>query len=120
MLRNDASKQGLGALLLQYSRDYPHPVTYGGRKLFDRERKYSTVEKECLAVVFGIRHFDYYLRGKEFVLEVDHKPLVYLTHFKGGNDRLLRWALCLQGYRFRVGHIAGKDNAGASYLSRCI
>lgn len=119
VLRTDASNHGLGAVLLQYTKDYPHPVAYAGRKLLDRERRYSTIEKECLAVVFGIRHFDYYLRGKEFILEVDHKPLVYLTHFKGGNDRLLRWALCLQGYRFRIVHICGKNNVGADYLSRC-
>ncbi|XP_050703984.1 uncharacterized protein LOC126989430 isoform X2 [Eriocheir sinensis] len=118
VLRTDASNQALGAVLLQFHQDCPHPVAYGSRKLLDRERRYSTIERECLAVVSGIRHFDYYLRGKEFVLEVDHKPLVYLTHFKGGNDRLLRWALCLQGYRFRVVHIAGENNIGGDLLSR--
>ena len=118
VLRTDASNQGVGAVLLQYVKECPHPVAYASRKLLDRERNYSTIEKECLAVVFGIKHFDYYLRGKEFILEVDHKPLVYLTHFKGSNDRLLRWAICLQSYRFRIVHISGKDNIGADLLSR--
>ena len=63
------------------------------------------------------RH-DFYLRGKEFILEVDHKPLLYLATFKGKNDRLFRWALALQTYKFRVVHIAGKDNLGADLLSR--
>ncbi|XP_076059457.1 uncharacterized protein LOC143036085 [Oratosquilla oratoria] len=83
VLRTDASLYGLGAVLLQYHDECPHPVAYASRKLLDREKRYSTIERECLAVVFSISRFDYYLRGKEFVLEVDHKPLLYLATFKG-------------------------------------
>ena len=54
------------------------------------------------------------------MLEVDHKPLVYLNSFKGTNNRVARWALCLQPYYYRVVHIAGQDNVGADLLSRCI
>ena len=116
VLRTDASSHGLGAVLLQYHDDYPHPVSYASRKLQDRERRYSTIERECLAIVFGIHKFDFYLRGKEFILEIDHKPLVYLEKFKGKNDRILRWALGLQPYKFRVVHVAGSDNIGADLL----
>ncbi|XP_076038439.1 uncharacterized protein LOC143023724 [Oratosquilla oratoria] len=118
VLRTDASNHGLGAVLLQYHLDYPHPVAFASRKLLDRESRYSTIERECLAVVFGIQRFDYYLRGREFVLEVDHKPLTYLHTFKGKNDRLLRWVLSLQAYKFRIVHVAGVDNIGADLLSR--
>ena len=118
VLRTDASLHGLGAVLLQYQDECPHPVAYASRKLLDREKRYSTIERECLAIIFSISRFDFYLRGKEFILEVDHKPLLYLATFKGKNDRLLRWALALQTYKFRVVHIAGKDNLGADLLSR--
>ena len=118
VLRTDASLHGLGAILLQYHEDFPHPVAYASRKLLDREKRYSTIERECLAIVYSISRFDFYLRGKEFLLEVDHKPLLYLATFKGKNDRLLRWALALQAYKFRIVHIAGKDNLGADLLSR--
>ncbi|XP_045134079.1 uncharacterized protein LOC123517739 [Portunus trituberculatus] len=118
ILRSDASSHGLGSVLLQYHQGVPHPVAYASRKLLDREKRYSTIERECLAVVFGVLRFDYYLRGREFILEVDHKPLLYLETFKGKNDRVLRWALSLQAYRFRVVHIAGKDNVGADLMSR--
>ncbi|KAK3880810.1 hypothetical protein Pcinc_014731 [Petrolisthes cinctipes] len=114
----DASQHGLGAVLLQYFDGQPHPVAYASRKLLDRERKYSTIEREALAIVFGVAKFDYYLRGKEFILETDHKPLVYLKTSKCSNDRLMRWALRLQDYPFRVVHIAGRDNVGADLLSR--
>ena len=75
-LRSDASSCGIGAVLLQYYIDCPHPVAYVSQKLLDRETRYSTIERECLAVIFAINRFDFYLRGKEFNLEVDHKPLV--------------------------------------------
>ena len=118
VLRTDASSRGIGAVLLQYHLGHPHPVAYASRKLLPREAKYSTIERECLAVVFGVLRFDYYLRGREFILETDHKPLTYLHTFKGKNDRLLRWALSLQAYKFRVVHVAGADNIGADLLSR--
>ena len=104
VLRTDASNKGVGAVLLQYHAGYPHPVAYASRKLLPRESRYSTIERECLAMIFGILRFDYYLRGREFILETDHKPLTYLQNFKGKNDRLLRWALSLQAYKFRLVH----------------
>lgn len=118
ILRTDASGEGLGALMLQYHQGTPHPVAYASRKLLDREKNYSTIERECLAIVWGIGRFKYYLTGCSFLLEVDHKPLVYLNKFKGNNSRLLRWALSLQPYNFRIVHIAGSDNVGADLLSR--
>lgn len=118
VLRTDSSDYGLGAILLQYVNNTPFPVAYASRKLSDSERKYSTIERECLGIVFGVQRFKFYLLGAEFILEVDHKPLVYLKNFKGNNSRLLRWALSLQPYRFRLVHIAGCDNVGADFLSR--
>ena len=118
VLRTDVSNYGLGVVLFQYHDDRSHPISYASWKLLDRERRYSTIERECLAIVFGIHRFDFYLRGKEFILEVDHKPLIYLEKFKGKNDRVLRWALGLQLYKFRVVHVAGTDSIGADLLSR--
>ena len=120
VLRTDASLYGVGAVLLQYVDNVPFPVAYASRKLLDRERRYSTIERECLAIVFGVKRFDYYLMGREFILEVDHKPLIYLSNFKGSNSRIMRWILSLQSYRFRIVYIAGKDNIGADLLSRSV
>ena len=83
VLHTDASNYGLGTVLFQYHDDHPHPISYANRKLLDQERRYATIERECLAIVFGIHRFDFYLRGKEFILEVDHKPLIYLENFEG-------------------------------------
>lgn len=113
VLRTDASNLGLGAVLWQYHDGVAFPVAFASRKLLDCERRYSTIERECLAIVYGIEMFKFYLTGQEFLLEVDHTPLVYLNRVKGSNLRLMRWALSLQSYRHRVVHIAGKDNVGA-------
>lgn len=40
----------------------------------ERKKRYSNIEREFLAILFGIIKFDYYLKGKEFILELDHKP----------------------------------------------
>ena len=64
VLRTDASSHSLGAVLLQYYEDRPHPVAYACRKVQERERRYSTIERVCLALVYGIQRFDYYLWGK--------------------------------------------------------
>ena len=120
VLRTDASNIGVGAVLFQYHNNEPFPVAYSSRKLLEREINYSTVEKELLAVLFGINKFRYYLIGQKFMLEVDHQPLVYLSKFKGNNSRLLRWALSLQSYDFRIVHVKGSENLGADYFSRAV
>ena len=118
VLRSDASKLAVGAILLQYKDGIPFPVAYASRKLLPREQRYAVIEQELLAVVFGVDKFRFYMLGKPFVLELDHRPLVYLNTFKGNNSRLMRWALALQSYRFQVVYIPGKDNLGADLLSR--
>ena len=65
-----------------------------------------------------MQKFQQYLYGKEFILETDHQPLQYLQRAKVANARLMRWALLLQPYCFRIKAIKGKDNVGADYLSR--
>ena len=89
-------------------------------KLTSAEQNYSTLEKECLAIVQGITKFRLYLVGKSFILQTDHQPLAYLNQAKFYNDRVMRWALALQGYDYRVEDIQGRDNVVADYLSRIV
>ena len=118
VVRSDASGVGLGSVLCQYHDGVPFPVSYASRKLLKSEKNYSTIERECLGIIFAINKFNFYLRGREFILEVDHKPLIFLNKMKCSNSRLMRWALSLQPYRYRAVHIAGADNFGADLLSR--
>ena len=118
VLRTDASDRGLGAVLLQLKGEILHPVAYASRKLSDTETRYSTIEKECLAIVWAVQKFQPFLYGRTFVLETDHQPLNYLQTAKVANSRLMRWSLLLQVYSFVVRVIPGSQNVGADYLSR--
>ena len=120
VLRTDASNIGLGAVLLQYHHGELFPVAYASRKLLPREKNYATVEKECLALVWAIGKFDVYLYGCEFTIQTDHRSLEYLDRAKFTNPRVMRWAMSLQPYSYKVEYIRGEDNVGADYLSRNI
>ena len=117
IVQTDASGIGVGAVLSQ-GEDEDRPVAYFSRKLLPREKAYSTVEKECLAVVLAVKHFQVYLIGKPFVIQTDHRALQWLQQFREKNSRLTRWSLQLQPYTFSVQHRRGQDNANADALSR--
>lgn len=118
VLRTDASEYGLGGVLLQDHDGKLYPVAYASRKLSVAERVYSVIEKECLAIIWALQKFQVYLYGRTFILQTDHQPLVYLQKAKVSNGRLMRWALHLQSYNFRIEAIKGSDNVGADFLSR--
>ena len=82
ILRTDASDIGVGAVLLQEYTDGVFPVAYASKKLLPREQNYAVIERECLAVVFGVKKFEKYLYGREFTLQTDHAPLAWLTRSK--------------------------------------
>ena len=117
-MRTDASDLGVGAVLLQVHEREKFPVAYASKKLLPREKAYSVMEKECLAIVWAVRKFEPYLYGRCFILETDHQPLMYLQRAKVANGRIMRWALALQPYRFKIEAIKGSDNVGADFLSR--
>ncbi|KAK7104926.1 hypothetical protein V1264_019564 [Littorina saxatilis] len=120
ILRTDASDEGIGAMLMQEHGGKPFPVSYASKKLSGAEKNYSTMEKECLAIVWGIKKFELYLQGVKFVLQTDHKPLTYLNSAKFVNNRIMRWVIImyLQNFDMRVESIKGSDNVGADFLSR--
>ena len=118
VLRTNASDVGIGAVLMQDHDGKLFPVSYASRKLSPRECKYSTIERECLAIVWAIQKFQVYLYGREFVLQTDHQPLIYLNRAKFLNDRIMRWTMFLQSYVMRIESIKGSENVGADYLIR--
>jgi len=119
VLQTDASERAVGAVLSQCDESGDdHPIAYFSRKLLGREEKYSTVEKECLAIKLGIQAFRVYLMGRPFSIQTDHRSLEWLNRLKENNARLTRWSLMLQPYQFTVTHRAGKVNANADGLSR--
>ncbi|CAM5155407.1 unnamed protein product, partial [Natator depressus] len=118
IVQTDASGVGLGAVLSQEVDGEEDPIVNLSRKLFPRERNYSVVEKEALAVKWAVDALRYYLLGAPFILVTDHAPLKWLNKMKDNNARLMRWYLALQPYAFTIHHRAGRDNANADFLSR--
>ena len=118
VLRTDASDDGLGAVLMQEHEGKFHPVVYASKKLLKAEKNYSTIEKECLAMIWGIRKFERYLQGVKFRLQTDHRPLTHMNTAKFVNSRIMRWAMYLQNFDMTVESIKGTDNIGADFLSR--
>ena len=117
-LQTDSSQDALGAVLFQDHGGNRFPVAYASKKLTEAQRNYSTIEREALAVYWGIHKYSEFLMGKHFYLLTDHAPLTYLNTAKFQNARVMRWSLALQSYRFSVLYIKGKDNFGADYMSR--
>ena len=71
LLTVDSSSTGLGAAVIQNGK----PVAYGSRALTTTQQKYSQLEKETLAIVYGCQKFHQYVYGRRIQVETDHKPL---------------------------------------------
>ena len=104
-LEVDASALGAGAVLLQEDEcGVDHPVCYFSRKFKKHQLHYSTIEKEALALLLAIQHFEVYLRSSSepTVVFSDHNPLVFLNQMQNTNQRLMRWALLVQGFNIEI------------------
>ena len=60
----------------------------------------------------------FYLLGRPFTIQTDHRSLEWLDRLKENNARLTRWSLALQPYQYSVVHHSCKKNANADALSR--
>ncbi|KAK3769209.1 hypothetical protein RRG08_005156 [Elysia crispata] len=120
ILRTDTSNDGIGAVLMQKHDGKPYPVNYGSKKLTAAERNYSTIERECLAIVWGVKKFELYLQGVPFVLQTNHHRLNYLNSAMFVHARVMRWAMYLQNFNMRGFFITGSQNVGADYMSRVV
>ena len=117
ILQTDASKKGLGAVLLQNST----PVMFASRALTGSERNYQNLERECLVTIWGMEKFHYFLYGKEFTLETDQKPLVliYKKHMVEISPRIQRLVVRSFPYQpFHIRYRKGVEIPLADALSR--
>ena len=116
----DASKEGLGAVLLQLHNEQWRPIAYASRALNSSEQNYSQIEKETLAVVFGTEHFNQYVYGIKFLVESDHKPLqsIFQRNIDKAPPRIQRMLLRLQKYDIELKFTPGTDIPIADALSR--
>ena len=110
------SPGGLGAILTQMDKQGNHyAISFASRQLKDHEKNYSPFLLEAAAAVWGMEVFNEYLRGKQFVLFTDHKPLEKLGHLH--TKMLNRLQAALLEHDFVVQYKRG-TTMPADYLSR--
>lgn len=112
----DASQAGLGAVLLQNRL----PCAYASKAMTETQTRYAQIEKELLAVCFGLERFHYYIFGKPIIVETDHKPLVpiFKKPLNKCPGRLQRMLVQLKKYDIEVVYKPGKELHIADALSR--
>ncbi|CAI5657377.1 unnamed protein product [Oreochromis niloticus] len=120
-LEVDASANGAGAVLLQEDQHgVDHPIGYFSKKFNVHQRRYSTIEKEALSLLFALQHFEVYVGSSPspVIVYTDHNPLVFLMRMQNSNQRLMRWSLLVQDFNLDIRHKKGTENVLADALSR--
>lgn len=118
ILCTDASAYAIGAVLCQEYDGHEMPVAYASRQLKGAELNYSTTERECLALVWSIKHFRCYLYGYKFDVYTDHQPLKWLMKMAEPSNRLTKWSILLSEYDCEIHYRPGKKHTNADALSR--
>ena len=119
LVYTDASGYALGAILSQVDENNKEYVcAYASRILKGAEIHYGITEKECLAVIFGVKTFRIYLYGTKFKIITDHSALNWLMRIKDPTGRLARWSIYLQAYDFEIIHRKGLLHSNVDTLSR--
>ena len=110
----DASKDGLGCVLMQSRR----VVAYGSRRLKNHEKNYPTHDMELAAVVFALKILCHYLYGEQFEVFSDHKSLKYIFTQRDLDMRQCRWMDFLEDYDFTLHYHLNKANVVVDALNR--
>ena len=118
VLQCDASNFGLGACLMQNNQ----PVQYASRSLTQTEQNYAQIEKEMLAIVFGLERFERFVYGKHIEVESDHKPLeaIHKKSLLSAPKRLQRMLMRTQKFEYTVKYKKGAEMYIADTLSRAV
>lgn len=120
MLITDASTTAIGAVLEQLEHDIWKPVGFFSRKLSDTETRYSTYDRELLAIFAAVQHFHHLLEGRQFTIKTDHKPLTYAfqQRLSKASERQLRQLDYISQFTTDITYVKGEDNTVADALSR--
>ena len=110
-IHTDASDRQLGAVISQNNR----PIAFYSKKLNDAQTRYTTTERELLAIVETLKEFRNILLGQKIRVYTDHKNLTYKNF---NTARVLRWRLVLEEYGPELVYVKGEHNVVADALSR--
>ena len=121
VVRCDASQYGVGAVLFQEIIDADgttvhQPIAFSSKRFSKPAQNWDTYKREAFAIYHAVSSFAYYLRGKSFLIETDHRNLVWIESSQA--PIVVRWRALLQSYSFLIKHIPGKENKVADWMSR--
>jgi len=124
VLATDASPYGVGAVLSHvYPNGTERVIEYASNTLNDTQRKYTQIDKEAYAIIFGIKKFHNFLYGKRFTLLTDNKPLTQILNPGKGLPaysamRMQHYAVFLQGFDFDIKYRKTGNHGNADGFSR--
>ena len=121
IIRSDSSDHAVGAVLFQQYTDSSNtvihqPISFASHKYSGAAVNWDTFKQEAYALYYAVMTFSYYLRGNEFIVETDHRNLVWIESSQV--PIVIRWRVLLQSYNFTIRHIKGTENTVADWLSR--
>ena len=115
-VKTDASDYGIGGYLYQIIDDIEVPIAFISKSLVNEQLRWHVPEKECYAIIYSLKKWDYLLKDRKFILHTDHKNLTYID--TGTSAKVYRWKLEMQEYDFDIVYLPGVDNQVADDFSR--
>ncbi len=115
----DASDSGVGAVLFQEPKEGVRKyIAFVSKALTSSQRNYPVLQKELLAIVYGLSRFRDYLYGNRFYVLSDHEALKFLHRSCRENKTIAYWYAVLSEFDFEIVHIPGISNYLPDSLSR--
>ena len=120
MLVCDASLYGVGLYILSHLMidGSERPIAFASRFLATAEKHYSQLDKEALAIIFGVKHFHQYTCRRSFTIVSDHRSLMHLLSPSKATPvmasaQLQQWALLLGVYDYKIAYKTGEEHSNA-------
>lgn len=119
IINTDASGKAIGSVLMQQGEgENLNIISTASRVLKPAEQRYTTCEKELLAVIYALQHFKIYIYGRKVILFTDNQAITFLQKCVITSNRVARWMMEIQQYDIEIRHIKGVQNYLADVLSR--